>query len=323
VNELAGEQQESVSDRASTFTQEDVLTEDGLTEGDDFQDVDTSARGGTAVPPAREGLPPSFRMRHDAHYVDELTSRTAPAARATITPETNGDSIAALVAPAALWELTGDIELAIAQAGVCRREGRFNWSAADVLTAHLARAARVARAAAIMLEPPRLHRRIVTARALVDAAAAATSTARRLAGVALEISIDDPDFQVPADLTLVSQALAGAIDVLLAFGDEAPVEAVSNQPASLGLTVLCVKTRPAMIIEVAQGAVSVEPDLIGVFFDGASTLHPGGASSAVRLAAAARIFRAHGGRVDVRRDTPVGCTVTFVLPQAVARTPEM
>jgi hypothetical protein len=44
VNELAGDQQESVSDRASTFIQEDVLTQDGLTEGDDFQRVDTSTR---------------------------------------------------------------------------------------------------------------------------------------------------------------------------------------------------------------------------------------------------------------------------------------
>jgi hypothetical protein len=63
----------------------------------------------------------------------------------------------------------------------------------------------------------------------------------------------------------------------------------------------------------SQRTVGVEPELIGVFFDGASMLHPDGASSALRLAAAARIFRAHGGRVDVRRDSPVGCTVTFVF----------
>jgi hypothetical protein len=320
VNELAGDQQESVSDRASTFIQEDVLTQDGLTEGDDFQGVDTSTRETRRT---REGLPPSFRMRHDAHYVDELTSRTAPPAREVMASDANGDSIAAPVAPAALWELTSDIDMAIAQAGVCRRDGRFNSSAGDVLTANLIRAARGARAVAIMLEAPRLHRRVVTSRAVVDAVAAATSTARRLAGIGLEISIDDPGFQVPADLTLVSQALAGAIDVLLAFGEEAAVDAPSSEPASLGLHVQCVKTRPAMILELSQRSVSVEPELIGVFFDGASTLHPGGASSAIRLAAAARIFRAHGGRADVRRDTPVGCTVTFVLPQAVARTPDV
>ena len=31
---------------------------------------------GPADPPLREGLPPTFRMRHDRHYVDELESRS-------------------------------------------------------------------------------------------------------------------------------------------------------------------------------------------------------------------------------------------------------
>src|SRR5262245_18487030 len=29
--------------------------------------------------PARQGLPPTYRMRHDAHYIDELESRRRPA----------------------------------------------------------------------------------------------------------------------------------------------------------------------------------------------------------------------------------------------------
>ncbi len=35
------------------------------------------APGGFDEPSQREGLPPGFRMRHDAHYVDQLTTRTA------------------------------------------------------------------------------------------------------------------------------------------------------------------------------------------------------------------------------------------------------
>lgn len=316
MNELAGEQQDSASDRASTFDQEDVLSADDIIEGDVLQDLEAPDRDEPAARRTREGLPSGFRMRHDAHYVDELTSRSGPFVR-------ERHASAAPVAPTALWELTADIEMAIAQAGVCRGDGRFKSSAGDVLVANLSRAARGARAAAIMLEAPRLHRRVVSARAVVDAVAAATAMERRLAGIALETSIDDPDFEVPADLTLVSQALAAAVDVLLAFGDEVGFDGSPIEPTPLRLEVHCVKTRPAMILELSQRAVSVEPELIGVFFDGGSTLHPGGASSAVRLAAAARIFRAHGGRVDVRREAPVGCTMTFVLPQAIARTPEI
>jgi signal transduction histidine kinase len=74
-----------------------------------------------------------------------------------------------------------------------------------------------------------------------------------------------------------------------------------------------------MIIDIAQRLVSVEPELMGQFFDANSTVHPGGASAALLLSAAARIVRAHGGRADVRRDDPVGCTVTFVLPQSAGR----
>ena len=84
------------------------------------------------------------------------------------------------------------------------------------------------------------------------------------------------------------------------------------------LTTHCVKTRPAMIVELAQRAVSVEPDLMSQFFDLNSAVHPGGPSAALLLAAAASVVRAHGGRVDARRDDPVGCTITFVLPQSSA-----
>ena len=94
---------------------------------------------------------------------------------------------------------------------------------------------------------------------------------------------------------------------------------VDDPAGAITLSVHCVKTRPAMIIELAQRVVSVEPELMGQFFDVESTVHPGGPPTAVLLAAAARIVRAHGGRADVRRDDPVGCTVTFVLPQSMGR----
>ena len=77
----------------------------------------------------------------------------------------------------------------------------------------------------------------------------------------------------------------------------------SSDPAGRILTLAahCVKTRPAMIVELAQRAVSVEPELMGQFFDVNSVAHPADRPTALLLAAAARIVRAHGGRADVRR----------------------
>ena len=42
----------------------------------DEEDFDTSSVA-TETPPQREGLPPGYRMRHDSHYVDQLTNRAA------------------------------------------------------------------------------------------------------------------------------------------------------------------------------------------------------------------------------------------------------
>jgi K+-sensing histidine kinase KdpD len=225
--------------------------------------------------------------------------------------------------PRAAWDLASTLDLAVAQAALCAR--RSAGYANDVLQADLGRAARLARATAIMLGTPQLQRRELDAAALVERAARSTAVARRLAGVSLEISIDDQDFKVPVDAALVTQALAGAMDVMLSMlesaqryhddtGDFAP-----GAIEPLAFSVRCVKIRPAMIVELAQRSVSVDPGSIGRFFDATCDLHPGGASAALLLAAAARIVRAHGGRVDVRRDEPVGCTISFILPQTASR----
>jgi ParB-like chromosome segregation protein Spo0J len=409
VNEAAaGDHQDLHSDQDTTFVEDDVLNDAGAEALDDF----TSEPDELPRARRREGLPAGFRMRHDEHYVDDLT-RTLPSIRPIAIADigrdlVNTDTPASVVAltesirragvlqpllvmpvrgrfevidgarrleaaalaglrhvpcivhdvdeagahqmrdnansreevaetlsdpeqplsPAVAADLVQSLELADAQAAICARtsagfEGR---AAADVLQAELSRAARVARAAAIMIDTPRLRRGEATARKIVELAASATAVTRRLAGVVLDTSIADPDFRVPADTRLVTQALAGSIDVLLALGDEirrGALDGTASPDDRIRLTVHCVKTRPAMIIEVSQQTASVEPELISRFFDPTSTLHPGGPSAALLLAAAARIIRAHGGRADVRREGPLGCTITFVLPQTSGRAAEV
>jgi hypothetical protein len=321
VTESAGEPQDSHSDRNSTLLEEDDVPADDLEDLDVPQELDRQAE---ARP--REGLPPGFRMRHDAHYVEELTGRAATTARTG--PRPSAPPPEPSLMPRAAWDLASSLDLALGQAALCAR--RSAGYAIDVLQADLGRAARVARATAIMLGTPELQRRELDAAALVGKAARATALARRLAGVALEVSIDDRDFKVPVDAALVTQALAGAMDVMLAMleraqrqleDDAAEVPIGAIEP--LAFAVRCVRTRPAMIIELVQRSVSVDPASIGRFFDAACDLHPGGASAALLLAAAARIIRAHGGRVDVRRDEPVGCTMTFILPQIPTRGAEL
>ena len=382
MTESAGNPQDLLSTPPTTCVDED---------GPADEPIDTFTADAPRPRLAREGLPPGFRMRHEKHYVDDLSAaptirqvaiseidrdqindgdNASPAIESLVdsirragilqpllvasrlgrfrlidghrrldaaslaglrhvpcivhdldepaieqmrrhvnvrpaAPEPIVDTRSAIPAPAAI-DLARRIERAHAQAAIGTSR-----TTADLLDCELAQAGRLARAAAVMLDTPRVRRRELSARAVVDQAATATAVQRRLSGVQLTTAIDDPEFQVPADPALVTQALAGAIDALSAFVDE--------PGAAITVTVHCVKTRPAMIIELAQRVVSVEPELMGQFFDVGSTVHPGGASTAVLLAAAARIVRAHGGRADVRRDDPVGCTLTFVLPQSMVR----
>jgi len=382
VTESAGNPQDLLSTPSATFVDEDGSADEPI---DEFAAEEPRPRR------AREGLPPGFRMRHEKHYVDDLSA--APTIRQVAISEIDRDQIndddgpspareglvdsirrAGILQPLLVASRVGRFRLidghrrldaaslaglrhvpcivhdldepaieqmrrhvnvrqpapepivepapaipASATIDLARRIERAHAQAAigtsrttaDLLDSELAQAGRLARAAAVMLETPRLRRRELSARAVVDQAVTATAVQRRLSGVQLTTTIDDPGFQVPADPALVTQALAGAIDALSAFVDE--------PGAAITLSVHCVKTRPAMILELAQRVVSVEPELMGQFFDVDSTVHPGGASTAVLLAAAARIVRAHGGRADVRRDDPVGCTLTFVLPQSMVR----
>ena len=71
MNESAGEQ----------ITE--LLNDDLLLTDTDHLDATDDADEEPPVRTSREGLPRSFRMRHDAHYVDELMSR-APDGSSTV-----------------------------------------------------------------------------------------------------------------------------------------------------------------------------------------------------------------------------------------------
>ena len=129
----------------------------------------------------------------------------------------------------------------------------------------------------------------------VAAKAAAYAERRELRGLGRAVTVDDS--VVRRDNALVTTRVE--------LRDGAVV-----QVRVTGTTI-----RPALIVEVGQDAVDVDPEAIQRFFEGDWREHPCGASGALRLAAAARTARLHGGRVDVKAASPRGCAVTFVIPR--------
>jgi ParB-like chromosome segregation protein Spo0J len=72
-----------------------------------LQEEDPDGPFGAEPPLQREGLPPGYRMRHDAHYVDQLTSRhAAPQVRLIAVRDIEGGQT---VEPGELVELTASV----------------------------------------------------------------------------------------------------------------------------------------------------------------------------------------------------------------------
>lgn len=276
----------------------------------------------------REGLPGSFRMRHDAHYVDELMSGVTDASPAP-TRLDGPPSVAASVGPAAqsaapdaLSLIADRLESVVTHAGAIRPHQGTPALIAQSVQAEFARVARLARAAAILQdrEPP--IRRSLSARDIADRVRTACAPVARMAGMDCEVSADDPAFTILAEPSQVLQGIAGTVDAIvdLLFADpRRPSIADGGDPAPrISICLVTVKVRPALILDVICPALFVGSRHAERFFDNAVDDYRIAPAAGILLAAAAHVVRAHGGRADVKRHIGAGATITYVFPQAVA-----
>ena len=381
MSETTGESQGFELPRKRTLVEEAVIHR---SLADDAHDDGSEGR-------AREGLPDSFRMRHDAHYVEHLIRSPAQSVRMiavtdidrhSALPSSGADvhtlaksmkdvgvlqpllvrpagsryqliagarrlqaaAVAGLrhvpcivhdtddataehlrgsanlraeaaAAPArretgvggeVATELAESIEAASAclslNAGDSRRTftGRI---AGDLAGIELERAGRVARALAIVADPPIASMREVALDGLVADVVEATARARRMVGVKMEGSLADADSRMRGDPRLLALALTGTADAILGR---------VTAPGLMRLFVRGSSVSSTLAIE-----LSIAPSLGAVpaarFFDARDPDHPWGAWSAVLLHAAARIAEAHGGRAELRAHLSGEFTIAFTL----------
>lgn len=273
--------------------------------------------------PARQGLPPGFRMRHDRHYVDELLGvRVAPSSR----PVPHVTEPAA-PSPAVSKEKSDDVDRALrtALAAVTERldavrdhahVGRSTPPSSfdRALQVELDRASRLAHAAVVLSGDVTLSRRDVKAGDIADRAMRAIAPLRRFSGTRFEASVEDPSYRIAIDPIAATRAVAGALQAFGALVDAAR-DLDDDAPVVL-LKVTGVQPRPALMIEVAASGIAMSEDTISAFFEPASACHPAGIEGSLLLNAAARIARAHGGRADVRRGGDGEIVALFVFPKS-------
>jgi hypothetical protein len=277
--------------------------------------------------PRREGLPPSFRMRHDKHYVEELmstpiTQGAAPAAG----PRPSGTVGAVGVedrrpapdaqprASAGAVELIASrLESLVAHGAVSSGSGASTDPVGRTVQAELQRVTRFARAVAIVARRSEPVRRPVTAGEIAAAVRTACTRVARLNGLDCLVSADDAGFAVAVERALIVQAIAGTVDALLDLtyvhgGDDSV-----DEGGRITVSLQAARVRPALIVDVECTALAWRPASADRFFDNNAQDFAAAPAAGILLASAAQVVRLHGGRVEMQPQS--GVTLRYVFPQ--------
>jgi len=264
----------------------------------------------------RQGLPPGYRMRHDAHYVDELNSRHRPPEAAPPAGHPNAD--AALGAPAlafptsipvtfALRDMSQELEgvascfnLVAAKARPLRE--RMGLSLARV---GVERNMRAFQALRMLLEDPPPEPSLVSLTGIVDQTVKSFDEELRLTGARISLDAPDTSVRVTADARMLSLAVQACVGTLVSL-----VEA-SN--AAEGIHISVRSADGLASCEMRQDAYRLSADQFSRLTDLEWSERPGGIPAGIGLAAAARIAQAHGGGLDARRSDGGGCVLTLTV----------
>lgn len=276
----------------------------------DFESADFTGSTSNSGKAEREGLPPGYRMRADAHYVDSLTgsraergrdgrnaagddfSRPAPLDRRLF--DHLSDEVAAIESAAAM--LTNE------RSPLARRVGL------DLIKAQSARAAWLLRACGLAAgtDADAVVRRRPLGAILAEVRERA-SVECRLVGVALEIEADSESAAADLPDTAAATGLTGAIMAQLGLltGIEGAVIRVRVAAAP--------GDSAALTVDVVQDAAPLPASAQSRFFDAAWVTRPGGWVAATGAATARAAAERLGGTAAVTTERR-GCTIRLTLP---------
>ncbi len=303
---------------------------------DDAPDLDadgeTDAGAGdddAEVPAARvrEGLPSSYRMRHEPHYVDALVGRTLPVAGSTATVEpapvtaeppmhapaldqVDTVPLASLaVATTALADAFEAIRSALRDLPTRGRPLRDR-VAIELALAEATRGRWLVDAAVVMQADPMPALDEVDLTRVLRIVIEALGPESRLSGGAAVLAVPEGVNPVFGDERLLTTAVGAAVAAMRAV--------IEDRGDARKMTVALAPRRAAATrtIEIAQTAVRVPPSAMARFFDAGWSQHPAGAQGALMLAAAHRIAVAHGGSLDIGPLDGGGCCLMLSVPAA-------
>lgn len=270
---------------------------------DQYLESSSSSSSLDKTRPARQGLPSGYRMRHDAHYVDELESRRRPA-------ESNGPALAfptSIPVTFALRDMSQELEGVascfnlVAVAARPLRE-RMGLSLARV---GIERNMRAFHAIRLLLEDPPPERAATSFTAILESTVKSYDEELRLTGVRITLDAQEMPIKVTADSRMLSLAVQACVGTLVSL-----VEA-SNAADRIHLTA---RVGDGVVsCEMRQDAYRLSADQFSRLTDLEWSERPGGIPAGIGLAAAARIAQAHGGGLDARRTDAGGCMLILTI----------
>jgi hypothetical protein len=253
--------------------------------------------------PVRQGLPSGYRMRHDAHYVDELESRHRLS-------ETNGPALAfptSIPVTFALRDMSQELEgvascfsLLAARARPLRE--RMGLALARV---GIDRNMRAFQALRMLLEDPPPEPVPVSLTAILQHTIRSFDDELRLTGVRISLDVPETPIQVTADARMLSLAVQACVGTLVSL-----VEA-SNLAERIHIAARVADGIASC--EMRQDAYRLSADHFSRLTDLEWSERPGGTPAGIGLAAAARIAQAHGGGLDARRTDAGGCQLMLTI----------
>lgn len=303
---------------------DDDTAADAELDADTEPDADGPTRA-DAAPRVREGLPPSYRMRAEPHYVEALVDRSLAAfepSAPAVTTAPEGDeapalppvpataSAAAIAAAAtALADAFDTIQAALRDLPVRGRPLRDR-VALELARAEATRGRWLADAAVALQTDPLPALDELDLVQLLGGVYEAFGPENRLSGGPEAWPLPGGTCPVFGDERLLTTALGALLSAVRAL--------IEDRGDARKVTVSLGPRRDAAMrtLELAQRAVRLPASAYPRFFDADWPEHPAGPSGALLLAAARRIAVAHGGSLDVLGAEGGGCRLVLSLPAA-------
>jgi hypothetical protein len=277
------------------------------------------SEGEPALERRREGLPPSFRMRHDKHYVEELIASPAIAhGAASATSAKPGSPAAPPIPSAAAMELIARrLESVAAYDALSRGNAGPMDLVSQAVQVELQRVSRFARAVAINTRISDPVRRSVTAGEIAAAVRAACTRGARLNGTDCVVTTDDAGFAITVASALVVQSITGTVDALLDLIQASDVHDGVNDGDRIAISLRAVRTRPALIVDMECPSLAWRRSAADRFFDNDDRDFAAAPAAGILLASAAHVVHLHGGRFEAQLQR--GVSVRYVFPQEAPR----